>query len=162
MTAQFYKMGLRTFRFILHNLISLSKLNIVLGLLMTLLPTTQCYSCQNGLTTEQNGFYNFKSDIYDPTDIYDIYKLQNFIKEIYDIYKGPCVAAINAQHGRMVNQELYKVCESVQFNLELLCNMTIQDENSINVWKIWGDKYKGTNICKGNNIYNRSDINRSI
>ena len=168
MTAQFYKMGLRTFRFILHNLISLSKLNIVLALLMTLLPTTQCYLCQNGLTTEQNGFYNIKSDIYDPTDIYDIYK----------IVWGPCVAANNAQHGRMVNQDNvyqdisrryiekvyqeYKVCESVQFNLELLCNMTIQDENSINVWKIWGDKYKGTNICKGNNIYNRSDINRSI
>ena len=136
MAVQLYKMGLRTFRFISNNMKSLPTLNIILALLMTLLPTTKCYSCQNGLTTEQNGFYNFKSDIYD---------LKNVLSS--------CSTSINARYGTSINQEVYPICKSVQFNLELLCNMTIQDETSINVQKIWKDKYNGTNICQGNNIY---------
>ena len=137
MATMFYKMG---FRFISHNMISLSTLNILLVLVTLILPTTKCYSCQNGLSVENHGYYNINSDIYD-------------LKNVW----SSCTTANAAKYGRSINPEVYKICESVQFNLELLCNMTIQEESSINVGKIWKDKYNGTNICQGKNIYIHSD-----
>ena len=99
------------------------------------LPTDKI--CRNKLITYSDGMYDVKSDIYDLSPVWE-----------------SCRVAIGAREGKRRDPDMSKMCESVHYNLGILCNMTISEENSINVEKVWKNKYNGTDICQGNyNFY---------
>jgi hypothetical protein len=100
--------------------------------LVQALPTTR--QCRNNLTSiSKGGVYEIKSDIHD---------LSNIWKK--------CQQAIAATNGQDIDKQTTNFCQSAQFNLELICNMTISKEDQNNSVKIWQTPYDGTNVCQGN------------
>ena len=89
--------------------------------------------CNNNVTSiNAGGIYEIKSDI---SDLSNMWKL--------------CRRAISATNGQDVDKETSNVCKSAQFNLELLCNMSISKEDQSNAVRVWQNPYDGANICQG-------------
>ena len=101
-----------------------------LGLVQALPVTRQCNN--NVTSINAGGIYEIKSDIYDLSNIWKL-----------------CQRAISAPNGQDIDKETSNVCKSAQFNLELLCNMSISKEDQSNAVKIWQNPYDGTNVCQG-------------
>ena len=90
--------------------------------------------CRNNLTSVSNGtIYEIKSDIYNLSNVWKL-----------------CRRAISATNGQDTDIQTTNVCKSAQFNLELICNMTISKEDQNNAVKVWQTPYDGTNVCQGN------------
>ena len=90
--------------------------------------------CRNNLTSVSNGtIYEIKSDIYNLSNIWKL-----------------CRQAISATNGQEPDIQTTNVCKSAQFNLELICNMTISKEDQNNAVKVWQTPYDGANVCQGN------------
>ena len=112
-------------------LISIIHKHMLVGLVQAL-PTAG--QCRNNLTSiSKGGIYEIKSDIYDLSNTWNA-----------------CQQAIAATNGQGIDKETSNVCKSAQFNLELICNMTISKEGQNNAVKIWQTPYDGANICQGN------------
>ena len=89
--------------------------------------------CRNNLTSVSNGtIYEIKSDIHDLSNVWEL-----------------CRRAISAPNGQDTDMQMTNVCKSAQFNLELICNMTISKEDQNNAVKVWQTPYDGTNVCQG-------------
>ena len=89
--------------------------------------------CNNNVTSiNARGIYEIKSDI---SDLSNMWKL--------------CQRAISATNGQDIDKETSNVCKSAQFNLELICNMSISKEEQTNAVKVWQTPYDGANICQG-------------
>ena len=90
--------------------------------------------CNNNVTSiNAAGIYELKSDIYDMSNTWKL-----------------CQKAISATNGQDIDKETSNVCKSAQFNLELLCNMSISKEDQSNAVKVWQNPYDGANLCQGN------------
>ena len=101
-----------------------------LGLVQALPITRQC---NNNVTSINAGvIYEIKSDIYDLSNIWKL-----------------CQKAISAPNGQGIDKETSNVCKSAQFNLELLCNMSISKEEQSEAVKVWQTPYDGDNVCQG-------------
>ena len=89
--------------------------------------------CNNNVTSiNAGGIYEIKSDI---SDLSNTWKL--------------CQKAISATNGQDIDKQTSNVCKSAQFNLELLCNMSISKEDQSNAVRVWQNPYDGANICQG-------------
>ena len=90
--------------------------------------------CNNNVTSiNAGGIYELKSDIYDMSNTWKL-----------------CQKAISATNGQDIDKETSNVCKSAQFNLELICNMSISKEDQSNAVKVWQNPYDGANLCQGN------------
>ena len=122
-----------------YQLLRVSGIHLILFILLSTTihkqnPMGLVQQCRNNLTSVSNGtIYEIKSDIYN----------------LSNIWKS-CRQAISATNGQGTDIQTTNVCKSAQFNLELICNMTISKEDQNNAVKVWQTPYNGTNICQGN------------
>ena len=93
--------------------------------------------CKNSITTLTNkAIFEINSDIYD-------------LKNIWDL----CRHANSAPNGRSTDSQTIMVCQSIQYNLEYLCNHNINEENSNAIKQVWKKSYDKNSICQGNYIF---------
>ena len=90
-------------------------------------------TCKNDLVYINSGMFDLSKDVYDLRNVWN-----------------SCQESISAKLGRSnPNSEVSKVCKSASYNLQMLCNLTISDEQILNAKEIWQQDQSGPNICQG-------------
>ena len=90
-------------------------------------------TCKNNLVYINSGMFDLSKDVYDLKDVW-----------------FSCQETISAKLGRSnPNSEVSKVCKSASYNLQMLCNITITEEQTLQAKKIWQLDQIEPNICQG-------------
>ena len=133
-------MSLHHLRIVSYNTLCLSKMYLIFLLLLgnglhlhswikstEALPVTD-NKCKNNLVVINSGMYDLSTDLYD-------------LKSVWE----SCNSNISGTFARDTNP-LWKVCRSASYNLQMLCNVSIKQEDVSNIWK---PEYEETNVCQG-------------
>ena len=132
-----------------YNTLCLSKMYLILLLLLgnglhihlwikstEALPVTE-NKCKNNLVVLNSGMFDLRTDVYNLKNVWSSCQVNN-----------------SGKYGRDPNSEVWKVCRSAACNLQMLCNLTLPEQQISKAESIWKLEDNGTNICQGIYIQN--------
>ena len=96
------------------------------------LPVSSDNQCKNELVYLNSGMFDLSKDVYDLKNVWNSCQVNN-----------------SGQYARNPNSEVWKLCRSASYNLQILCNITIPEHKISDAKNIWLQENNRANICQG-------------